>query len=204
MDPGDIYATHPYLHRFLKTQSRNPKLHPAYSDLLKPTHFFPHLRRFVIAVQLNPDFFRRFNRLIAIPLNPHHQTKIAPRVPLPCSLQVSWSLRFSSHPQDNSTHEPYSPRANDQHTSENRQAPTRPNPSSACLAAPQKSTAAPRGNSALVSAPRRGTPAPIKSVHKLAGAEPETKSRESQQTSAIRPRRQFRFCSPPRVAQTES
>lgn len=204
MDPGDIYATHPYLHRFLKTQSRNPKLHPAYSDLLKPAHFFPRLRRFVIAVQFNPDFFRRFNRPIAIPLNPHHQTKIAPRVPLPCSLQVSWSLRFSSHPQDNGAHEPYSPRANDQHTSENRQAPTRPNPSSACLAAPQKSTATSRGNSALVSAPRRGTPAPIKSVHKLAGAEPEIKSRESQQTSAILPRRQFRFCSPPRVAQTGS
>lgn len=44
MDPGDIYATHPYLHRFLKTQSRNPKLHPAYSDLLKPVHFFPSLK----------------------------------------------------------------------------------------------------------------------------------------------------------------
>ena len=193
---GDTCAAHPSLRAFPKIQSRIPKPRSAYSDSAEIVQPSPHLRQSVIAIQLNSGFSRRANRPIAIPLDPHHQTKIAPRVTPPYSLQVSWSLRFSSHPQDNGAQQPYSPRANDQHAPENHQAPTRPDPSSTRLAALQKSTAAPRGNPVLVSAPGRGTPAPIKSVHKLAGAEPETKSREPQQTSAILPRRQFCFSSP--------
>lgn len=95
---GDTCATHPSLHTFPKIKSRIPKPRSTYSDSAEIVQPSPHLRQSVIAIQLNSGFSRRANRPIAIPLDPHHQTKIAPRVTPPYSLQVSWSLRFSSHP----------------------------------------------------------------------------------------------------------
>lgn len=80
---GDTCATHPSLHTFPKIKSRIPKPRSTYSDSAEIVQPSPHLRQSVIAIQLNSGFSRRANRPIAIPLDPHHQTKIAPRVTLP-------------------------------------------------------------------------------------------------------------------------